>query len=66
MPEEVLLNTFSPPKTGLGAGDGAAITSSGTSHWHGVTVRAGGTATGRVPRCGRVGQPPQLGLRKHR
>lgn len=35
MPEEVLLNTFSPPQRGLGARDRVLITSSGTGRWHG-------------------------------
>lgn len=70
MPGEVLLNTFSPPQRGLGAGGGGGrgdrelITSSGMGRWHGAIGRAGGTVRGQAPRCGGVGQPPQLGLRK--
>lgn len=53
MPGEGLLNTFSPSRRGLGAGDEVLITSSGTGHWQGAIGRAGGTARGQAPRCGR-------------
>jgi len=61
MPEEALLNIFSPLQRELGAGNGVLIICSGMGRWHAAIGRAALTATGQAHWCGEVGQLPQLG-----